>query len=118
MKCPNCRSGDIYPIEKGIKTKGAEGVRFCKPTILGYVCRKCRYYWNRRKIRMKVKTFVLQSIGGFIFWAGTLTPYMLWVVKCSKVQYWKWLAMEIAICFLLISPSLKFINWFVRRLSK
>lgn len=64
-----------------------------------------------------MKKYLLESIAGFIFWASTLTPYMLWVVKCSQVQYWKWLVMEIIICFLLITPSLRFINWFVKKIQ-
>lgn len=64
-----------------------------------------------------MKKYLLQSLAGLIFWAGTLTPYMLWVVKCSGIQYWKWLLMEIAICFLLITPSLKFIDWFIKKVG-
>jgi len=61
-----------------------------------------------------MKKYLLESIAGFIFWASTLTPYMLWVVKCNKKQYIKWLIMEVAICFALISPSL----WFIKLVLK
>lgn len=64
-----------------------------------------------------MKKYLLESIAGFIFWTSTLTPYMLWVVKCNNMQYWKWLVMEIIICFLLITPSLRFINWFVKKVQ-
>lgn len=56
--------------------------------------------------------FLINGLAGFIFWTITLSPYMLFVVKTTKIQYWKWVAMEIVICGVLIPPSLLFIDWF------
>jgi len=33
MKCPKCGNKNIYKFGTG---------------IIGYICRKCRYYWNKR----------------------------------------------------------------------
>lgn len=61
-----------------------------------------------------IRTTLLQSIAGFIFWTTTLTPYMLFVVKTRGRQYWKWVAMQLAIIPILAPLSILFTNWFIK----
>jgi len=66
----------------------------------------------------KVKNVLLQAIAGFIFWTGTLTPYMLFVVGVSAPQYFKWFGMQLIIVPPLAPLSIWFINWFIKIVSR
>jgi len=67
---------------------------------------------------MKVKRILLEAISGFIFWTGTLTPYMIFVVHTSWIQYWKWFGMQLIIIPILSPLSIRFIGSFVNFFSK
>ncbi len=65
----------------------------------------------------RLKLFFLQAAAGFLFWTAILTPYMLWVVDMTNVQYWKWVGMNLLFASILSPTSVWFINWFVGRFS-
>jgi len=62
----------------------------------------------------KFKQILLEALGGFIFWTGSLTPYMLFIVKVNAPQYWKWVSMQLIIVPVLAPLSIRFMNWFVK----
>jgi len=66
----------------------------------------------------KIKQILLEALGGFVFWTGSLTPYMLFIVKTSGSQYWKWVLMQMIIVPPLAPLSIRFMQWFVRRFKK
>ena len=67
---------------------------------------------------MKIKTFIIQSVAGFILWTALLTPYMLFVVKTNLVQYLKWGLMQLIIvppCSIIV---VNITNWIVNKTIK
>ena len=62
----------------------------------------------------KIKQFLLEALGGFVFWTGCLTPYMIFIVKVDPSQYWAWVSMQLILVPPLAPPSIRFIGWFVR----
>ena len=66
----------------------------------------------------KIKQVLLEALGGFIFWTGCLTPYMIFIVKVDPNQYFKWFFMQLVIIPPLAPLSIRFINWVVKRWDK
>ena len=64
----------------------------------------------------RITKFLLQALGGFIFWTGCLTPYMVFVVHTSRTQYVKWFGMQLILVPVLAPLSMGFINWFVKKI--
>lgn len=62
----------------------------------------------------KIKQILLEALGGFIFWTGTLTPYMIFIVGTNTSQYFKWVSMQLLIVPILAPLSIRFMNWFVK----
>jgi len=57
---------------------------------------------------------IVTAIAGFVFWTVILTPYMIYVVKVSTQQYWRWMFGTQLILILILSPiSVWFMNWVV-----
>lgn len=52
---------------------------------------------------MKLKEILLEAFLGFILWTLFLTPYMIFIVKTTMVQYISWLGMQ-AILVPIIAP--------------
>ena len=71
-----------------------------------------------RPSKMDIKRFLLRAVGGFIFWTVCLTPYMVFVVKTSWIQYWKWFGAQLLIVPIIAALSIPFINWFVGKFLK
>ena len=63
----------------------------------------------------KIKQILLEALGGFIFWTGCLTPYMVFFVKVDSGQYWAWVSMQLILVPPLAPLSIRFINWFIGR---
>ena len=61
----------------------------------------------------KIKQVLLEALGGFIFWTGFLTPYMVFIVGVEPNQYLKWFLMQLVIVPPLAPLSIRFIGWFV-----
>jgi len=61
----------------------------------------------------KIKQILLEALGGFIFWTGCLTPYMIFIVKVDVSQYFAWFLMQLIIVPPLAPLSIRFIGWFV-----
>jgi len=70
------------------------------------------------KILKKIKQILLEALGGFIFWTGCLTPYMIFIVHTSVEQYFKWFFMQLLIVPPLAPLSIRFIKWFVNILRR
>jgi len=66
----------------------------------------------------KIKKFLLEALAGFIFWTGCLTLYMIFVVKVNFTQYLGWISMQALLVPPLAPFSVRFINWFVKRVMK
>ena len=66
------------------------------------------------KFWTKAKRVLFEAIGGFIFWTGCLTPYMIFVVHTNVEQYFKWFGMQLIIVPILAPLSIRFINWFAK----
>lgn len=64
----------------------------------------------------RITKFSLQALGGFIFWTGSLTPYMIFIVHTSFQQYIKWFGMQLILVPVLAPLSMGFINWFVKKI--
>lgn len=62
----------------------------------------------------KIEKFLLEAIGGFVFWTAALTPYMVFIVKTNFMQYIKWVGMELLIIPLLAPFSIMFMSWVVK----
>lgn len=63
---------------------------------------------------MKIKKYLLQALAGFVYWTIGLTPYMIFVVRVSASQYWKWVSMQLIISPILSPTSVWFINRFAK----
>ena len=53
--------------------------------------------WKQVKEMMSwrnVKKFLRDALVSFIFWTGSLTPYMLWIVGVDPSQYVAWISMQ------------------------
>lgn len=57
---------------------------------------------------------IIMAIAGFVFWTLVLTPYMIYGVKVSTQQYWRWVFGVQLIFFPILSPiSVWFMSWVV-----
>lgn len=66
------------------------------------------------KIKAGWKIFLLQALGGFIFWTTVLTPYMTAYVGVNLEQYLKWMGMQ----FIIIPPLAPLSIWCINRFVK
>lgn len=58
---------------------------------------------------------IITAMGGFVFWTLVLTPYMIYVVKVSAQQYWRWVfGAQLILIPILSLISVWFMNWAVK----
>lgn len=67
---------------------------------------------------MKLKTFLVEALAGFIFWTLALTPCMMLVVKVTFKQYLGWIGMQLILVPPLAPFSVQFMNWFRKKITE
>lgn len=61
-----------------------------------------------------LQQILIDAVVSFIYWTGTLTPYMVFVVQTSFEQYLSWVVMQA----LIVPPLGVGFAWIARKLTK